>query len=167
MTTWSTGQHKMSYLSRYGWQNLEGHSVARFNSFLCQRFKIIPAAHLNGFIVLCNGVESGFMAYACTSPPVWLGTTELTNFPVNLTPGPGRCLLQVRTTWRPAWPRTSALKRSMLMLGPATSWQPGGQGLLLVLRLVTNLPCPSQPEVPKQYTYTATIICLASMLVVY
>ena len=34
--------------------------------------------------------------------------------------------------------------------------QPGGQGLLLVLRLVTNLPSPSQPEVPKQYTYTAT-----------
>jgi hypothetical protein len=44
------------------------------------------------------------------------------------------------------------------MLGPATSWQPGGQGLLLVLRLVTNLPSPSQPEVPKQYTYTATAI---------
>jgi hypothetical protein len=46
----------------------------------------------------------------------------------------------------------------MLMLRPATSWQPGGQGLLLVLRLVTNLPSPSQPdlEVPKQYTYTAT-----------
>jgi hypothetical protein len=44
----------------------------------------------------------------------------------------------------------------MLMLGPATSWQPGGQGLLLVVRLVTNLPSPSQPEVPKQYTYTAT-----------
>ncbi len=46
----------------------------------------------------------------------------------------------------------------MLMLGPATSWQPGGQGLLLVLRLVTNLPSLSQPEVPKQYTYTATAI---------
>ncbi len=44
----------------------------------------------------------------------------------------------------------------MLMLGPATSWQPGGQGLLLVLGLVTNLPSLSQPEVPKQYTYTAT-----------
>jgi hypothetical protein len=44
------------------------------------------------------------------------------------------------------------------MLWPATSWQPGGQGLLLVLRLVTNLPSPSQPEVPKQYTYTATAI---------
>ena len=42
------------------------------------------------------------------------------------------------------------------MLWPATSWQPGGQGLLLVLRLVTNLPSPSQPEVQKQYTYAAT-----------
>ena len=54
----------------------------------------------------------------------------------------------------------------MLIPGPATSWQPGEQGVLLVLRLVTNLPSPSQPEVPKQYTYTATIICLqvASML---
>jgi hypothetical protein len=29
------------------------------------------------------------MACACTSPPVWLGTTELTNLQVNLTPGPG------------------------------------------------------------------------------
>jgi hypothetical protein len=28
------------------------------------------------------------MAYACMSPPVGLGTTELTNFQVNLTPGP-------------------------------------------------------------------------------
>ena len=33
------------------------------------------------------------MACACTSPPVWLGTTELTNLQVNLTPGPGRRLL--------------------------------------------------------------------------
>ena len=41
--------------------------------------------------------------------------------------------------------------------------QPGGQGLLLVLRLVTNLPSPSQPEVPKQYTYTATAIAAAVM----
>ncbi len=29
------------------------------------------------------------MACACTSPPVWLGSTELTNLQVNLTPGPG------------------------------------------------------------------------------
>ncbi len=29
------------------------------------------------------------MACACTSQPVWLGTTELTNLQVNLTPGPG------------------------------------------------------------------------------
>ena len=39
--------------------------------------------------------------------------------------------------------------------------QPGGQGLLLVLRLVTNLP--SQV---KQYTYTVTIVWLTRMLVV-
>jgi hypothetical protein len=31
---------------------------------------LIEPAHLNSFIVLCNGVESDFMAYACTSPPV-------------------------------------------------------------------------------------------------
>jgi hypothetical protein len=36
-----------------------------------------------------------------------------------------------------------------------------GRGVLLVLRLVTNLP--SQV---KQYTYTVTIVLLASMLVV-
>jgi hypothetical protein len=42
------------------------------------------------------------MACECTSPPVWLGTTELTNLHVNLNPGPG------------------------LMLGQATSWRPGG-----------------------------------------
>jgi hypothetical protein len=43
-------------------------------------------------------------------------------------------------------------------------WQPGGQGLLLVLRLVTNLPSPSQTEVPKQYTYTATAIAAMACL---
>jgi hypothetical protein len=31
---------------------------------------------------------------ACTSPKVWLGTTELTNLQVNLTPGPGRRLFR-------------------------------------------------------------------------
>jgi hypothetical protein len=31
---------------------------------------LIEKAHLNSFIVLCNGVESGFMACACTSQPV-------------------------------------------------------------------------------------------------
>ncbi len=34
------------------------------------------------------------MAYVCTSPPVGLGTTELTNFQVNLTPGPGQRLFR-------------------------------------------------------------------------
>ncbi len=28
---------------------------------------LIEQAHLNSFIVLCNGVELDFMAYACTS----------------------------------------------------------------------------------------------------
>jgi hypothetical protein len=156
------------------------------------------------------------MACACTSPPVWLGTTELAYFQVNLTPGLGQhqsCWLR-QAGWRAAGPpislscagparlvksvsvsiqqqpatfhvadcfsiqvglecaatsapprldspQTSASQRSMLMLGPATSWQPGGQGLLLVLLLVTNLPSKV-----KQYTCTVTIVLLASMLVV-
>jgi hypothetical protein len=56
----------------------------------------LNSSHLNSFIVLCNGVESGFMACACTSLPVWLGATELTNLQVNLTPGPG---LRLRLFW--------------------------------------------------------------------
>jgi hypothetical protein len=52
----------------------------------------------------------------------------------------------------------------MLMLGQATSWLLGVRGVLLVLRLVnvvTNLPSQG-----KQYTFTVTIVLLASMLVV-
>ncbi len=146
MTIWNTGQHKMTYCYRYGWQNLGGHSLTRFNSSeLFVPTVLIESARLNSFIVLCNGVESDFMAWACK-----LGTTELTNFQVNLTPGPGRRLFRAR----PASPRTSALKRSMLMLGPATSWQPGWRGGRLVLRHVTNLPS----QVLKQYTNTVTIV---------
>ncbi len=55
----------------------------------------------------------------------------------------------------------------LMMLGPATSRQPGGQGVLLVLRLVTNLPSHWQVLNLKQYRYTVTIVHLASMLAVY
>ncbi len=43
------------------------------------------------------------MACACTSPPVWLGTTEL-SYPINLTPGSGQhpsCWL-LQAGWRAA-----------------------------------------------------------------
>ena len=57
--------------------------------FLCQKV-LIERAHLNIFIVLYNGVESDFMACTPKSPPVWLGTTELTNLnffgPTSLAP---------------------------------------------------------------------------------
>ena len=57
-------------------------TIQLFKKFVPRVLIEIPA-HTNSFKVLCNGVESDFMACACTSPPVWLGTTELAYFQVN------------------------------------------------------------------------------------
>ncbi len=66
-----------------------GHSCAQFNSsiFFVQKVWIEIQAHTNCFSVLCNCVELDFMACACTSPPVWLGTNKFAYFQVNLIPG--------------------------------------------------------------------------------
>ncbi len=74
--------------------------------FLVPKVLFEMPAHPNSFIVLCNGVESDFMACACTNPPVWLGTTELAYFQVNLTPG-WRSLAQtggLAGCWPACWP---------------------------------------------------------------
>ncbi len=117
---------------------------------------LIEQALLNSFFVLCNGVKSDFMACACMSPLVWLTNFQLVD-PSQLDSWPwpmavsGRRLFQARSASQQTL--ASSLRRSMLMLWPATSWQPGGQGVLLVLHLVTNFP--SQV---KHYTYTVTIL---------
>ncbi len=124
---------------------------------------LIEPAHLNSFIVLCNGAESDFMACACTSPPVWLGTTELTNLQVNLTPGQGRRLFRAEGCFGKACCATDLCFKEVHVDARAGYVMAArGRGVLLVLRLVTNLP--SQV---KQYTgtYTVTIGSLASTLV--
>jgi hypothetical protein len=89
---------------------------------------------------------------------------ELTNFQVNLTPGQGSCFkLGQLEGLLGRGPADLCFKEIHVDARACNVMAARGQGLLLVLRLVTNLPSPSQPEVPKQYTYTATAIAAAAM----
>ncbi len=139
---------------------------------------------LNDYYVLCNGVESGFMAYACRTSPdpplavtVWLGTTELTNLwlPSHLDAWPGplfralnsKACLAAGLGFKEIHVDAQACQCNVMAARGAGC--PASVLLVLPVRLVTNLlsPSPSQPEVPKQYTYTTTTFRLASMLVLH
>jgi hypothetical protein len=56
------------------------------------------------------------MDCACTSPPVWLGTTELAYFQVNLTPGSGQH--PSRWLWQAGW-RAAGPPISLSCAGPS------------------------------------------------
>jgi len=98
------------------------------------------------------------MACACTSPPVWLGTTELTNLQVNLTPGPGLRLFWADCFGKACFATDLGFKEIHVDARAGYAMAARGRGVRLVLRIVTSLP--SQV---KQYTYTVTILYLARL----
>jgi hypothetical protein len=115
-------------------------------------------AHTNRFIVLCNSVESDFMACArqSDSEPVhprhldaWLSRQVRRHCDIAAARWPGAVTRAAR-----------ALNRSVLMHWQATSWQ--GWGVLRVQRQT----CDTLGQRPgKKYTYTIFLPVIARTLV--
>ena len=86
---------------------------------------------------------------------------QITNLQVNMTPGPGLRLFWADCFGKACFATDLCFKEIHVDARAGYAMAARGRGVRLVLCLVTSLP--SQV---KQYTYTVTIIYLASMLLV-